>query len=322
MPPKGAQKPKAQAPEPEPAKPKANAPPKTPSPKKKPKPKQEPSLQVLDRDTRAPIAIEVMIEGQSVQAQPTKNGPHGHVLKLEAPGAFALVKTVMFTEGEFEGLQAILLRPAKAFPFLKLPEEVRNRIYKIYFAPGRVIDNPIVIEGRRNSNKEMWAKAYSESSKTRVGLLAVNKEIYKEAVPILYAHNLLFDSTSTLLDFLSQTPAEVKPRLRNITAKHLVKTQSRNCFLNLAPATNITRLHIVAGVASEADPAKAAKTFYGDAYRFLEAVGAKKGDKMGGVDVLSFGKQALVTKDEKKNPKPYDEEMREEFMDTLKSKLK
>ena len=228
----------------------------------------------------------------------------------------------MITEGEFEGLQAVLLRPAKAFPFLKLPEEVRNRIYKIYFAPGRVIDNPIVIEGRRNSNKEMWAKAYSESSKTRVGLLAVNKEIYKEAVPILYAHNLLFDSTSTLLDFLSQTPAEVKPRLRNITAKHLVKTQSRNCFLNLSPATNITRLHIGAGVASEADPAKAAKTFYGDAYRFLEAVGAKKGDKMGGVDVLSFGKQALVTKDEKKNAKPYDEEMREEFMDTLKSKLK
>jgi hypothetical protein len=77
----------------------------------------------------------------------------------------------MFTEGEFEGQQAVIIKPAKAFPFERLPEEVRERIYKVYFAPGGVIGNDIVLEGRRSS-RDVYAKSYSEGSKNRVSQIS------------------------------------------------------------------------------------------------------------------------------------------------------
>jgi len=82
----------------------------------------------------------------------------------------------VIAEGEYEGYQAVLLRPAKAFPFLKLSKEVRARTYGFYFAQKGVVDEAIVIDGKR-ANKEVFAKTFAEGSKHRVGLLTVNKEV-------------------------------------------------------------------------------------------------------------------------------------------------
>ena len=203
---------------------------------------------------------------------------------------------------------------------MRLPEHVRNRIYKYYFAPKGVIDAEIVLEARR-SNKEVYAKLYAEGSKTRVGLLTACKEIYDEAVPTLYDYTLKFETTTTLLDFLSQVPETVRPLLTKLSIKGFVKTTSRNALHHLASAPNVSRLHFDNGVFSEGDPGKAAKSFYQDAYKFLEAVGGRKGNKAAGVDVLSFGRQALTYKDDKKNSVPWSKEMSEEFREILKDKL-
>jgi hypothetical protein len=77
----------------------------------------------------------------------------------------------MFTEGDFEGQQAVIIKPAKAFPFERLDKEIRERIYKVYFAPGGVIGNDIVLEGRRSS-RDVYAKSYSEGSKNRVSQIS------------------------------------------------------------------------------------------------------------------------------------------------------
>ena len=90
----------------------------------------------------------------------------------------------------------------------------------------------------------------------------------------------------------------------------------------LADSRNLTKLRIDTNIFSEGDPAKAAKAFYADAYRFLENIGAAKGDKVAGVDVLEFGKQALQYKDDKKNAKPWSSVMVEEFKELLRNKLK
>lgn len=90
----------------------------------------------------------------------------------------------------------------------------------------------------------------------------------------------------------------------------------------LAEAKNLTRLHIDSGVFGEGDPGKAAKTFYADAYKFLESIGAAKGVKDAGVDVLDFGKTALTYKDEKKHARPWAEALVVEFKDALRQKLK
>lgn len=97
----------------------------------------------------------------------------------------------------------------------------------------------------------------------------------------------------------------------------------------LAEAQNLARLRIESGVycgSEPADPAKAAKTFYADAYKFLEAVGGKgKGEEGGGkdagVDLLEFGRLALVCRDEKKVVKPWDQEKVQEFWECLRERL-
>ncbi|KAK0321100.1 hypothetical protein LTR82_008017 [Friedmanniomyces endolithicus] len=335
MPPKTPKASKAKveaAPEPKPETPKKS----NPTPKK---PKAPIVYNTLDKVVGSPIPIEVVYEGQSDQAKLAKAGIYGHTIKLEAPRAFSLFKTLVIAEGEYEGYQAILLRPAKAFQFLKLSKEVRQRTYGFYFAQKGVVDEAIVIDGKR-ANKEVFAKTFAEGSKHRVGLLAVNKEvtrvlapctyrvtdtrlqIYEEAIQAFYGHTLKLESTSTLLDFLSQIPASVRPRLKSLSIKTYIKTTSRNAMHFLADSRNLTKLRIDTNIFSEGDPAKAAKAFYADAYRFLENIGAAKGDKVAGVDVLEFGKQALQYKDDKKNAKPWSNVMVEEFKVLLRNKLK
>lgn len=130
-------------------------------------------------------------------SQLTKSGAYVHNLKLEAGAAFSLLKTVCLhftpgslrlrlhadisqytiTEGENEGQQVIVLKPARAFPFLKLEPVVRNCVYKFYFAAKGVVNGDVVFEGKRKGGTDIYAKAYAEGNKNRVAMLAVNKEV-------------------------------------------------------------------------------------------------------------------------------------------------
>lgn len=181
---------------------------------------------------------------------------------------------------------------------------------------------PIALDGRRKGTSDIYAKTYADGSKSRVGLLAVNKEIYGETIQMFYAHTIKLESTTTLLDFLGTLGNSIKPFLRSVEIKNYIKTTSRNSMHFLAEAKNIQQLHIDNGVYSEGDPPKAAKMFYQDAYKFLEAVGNAKGDKQAAVDVLSFGKGAFKWKDDKKTEKPWADSLVEEFKEDLKAKLK
>ncbi|KAI6972471.1 hypothetical protein KC355_g11656 [Hortaea werneckii] len=103
----------------------------------------------------------------------------------------------------------------------------------------------------------------------------------------------------------------------------------------LAEAQNLARLRIESGVycgSEPPDPVKAAKAFYADAYKFLKAIagasafkagekGIEGGKKDAGVDLLEFGRLALVCKDEKKVVRPWDLEKVEEFWECLRERL-
>ena len=89
----------------------------------------------------------------------------------------------MLTEGEFEGHQAIVIRPAKPFEFMKLSAEVRNRIYNYYFGSKGVVGEGIVLDGKRSTTKDVYAKTYANSLKHRVGILTVSKEVRFQSDP-------------------------------------------------------------------------------------------------------------------------------------------
>lgn len=205
-----------------------------------------------------------------------------------------------------------------------MPKEARKRIYDFYFAPKGVVNDAIVVEAKRTGkdSKDLYAKNYADGSKNRVALLAVNKEIYEEAVQIFYANRLTFESTTTLVDFLIPITAPVRARLTDVAVNAWVKTTSKNAMVLLAEARNIKSLRIDAGISANGDVPKAVQHFWGEASKFIEAVNATKGDKTAGVDIIKFGPKAFTYKDDKGTQKPWSSEKLEEFKDALKAKVK
>ena len=66
---------------------------------------------------------------------------------------------------------------------MKLPKEVRNRIYKFLFFTKGQGAVPIVIDGKRKYEpKDPFAKSFAEGSKNRVAILRANKEVSKTMV--------------------------------------------------------------------------------------------------------------------------------------------
>ena len=147
-------------------------------------------------------------------------------------------------------------------------------------------------------------------------------QIHAQAISILYSHALKLESTSALLDFLSQLPTPIRTLLRALEIKLWVKTSSRNALHFLADARHLQRVRFETAVFNEGDPVKACKSFYADAYKFLEAIGAAQGDRCAGVDCLEFGRMAMTFKDEKKVAKPWKAELVEEFKENLRAKLR
>lgn len=91
-----------------------------------------------------------------------------------------LLTSVQYTipDGDDKGLQVIVMKPAKAFEFLKLPAEARKIIYDLYFNAKGIAGEPIVLDGKRKTeSKDPYAKSYASGSKCRVALLAVCKEV-------------------------------------------------------------------------------------------------------------------------------------------------
>lgn len=147
-------------------------------------------------------------------------------------------------------------------------------------------------------------------------------QVYNEALGVLYAQPIKFESTQSVSDFMSLVSKDVSPRLRRLEIVNYKTSSSRNAWHFLAECKNLRRLTIHSGVFAEGDPVKAAKIFHADTYKFFAAIGTAKGDKAAGVDLLHFSKGAFTYRDEKKVTKNWSEEMVEEFKDNLKKKLK
>ncbi|KAK4998943.1 hypothetical protein LTR66_001933 [Elasticomyces elasticus] len=278
----------------------------------------------LEADPKDSTPVDVEYEDGTLESKILDDEPgFGHMLKLRGTRAFTLVTTTMLTEGTYSGFQAVIIRPAKAFPFMKLSEEVRVRIYKIILAPKT---GTIVLDCVNSARKAVTAKIYANGDKHRLAILGVSKEIRKAAFPIVYSNCFSFESTSTLLNWLSQVGKDVRSSLVNINVKLYVKSSAHTALHFLAECDKLDRLHFEQGVGVDKTPAKAVKDFYADAYRFLEAMGTAKGDKAAGMKILSFGNglKCFSIKEkvkDKEGQRAWSDAEKEEFLRSLKAKL-
>ncbi|KAH0284544.1 hypothetical protein KCU71_g16255, partial [Aureobasidium melanogenum] len=90
----------------------------------------------------------------------------------------------------------------------------------------------------------------------------------------------------------------------------------------LADCRNLKKITIVGGVGVNSTPEKAAKNFFTESGRLLQAlVYAAHGDKDAALDVITFGKKCFTMKEEV-NMVEWDEENMETFVELITEKLK
>lgn len=147
--------------------------------------------------------------------------------------------------------------------------------------------------------------------------------MYDETQPILYGHHFKVENLGAILIFLTQIGRAAREMLNSLEITNYQKTSAAAAFFMLTECRNLNRLHLSAGVALNCSSEKAAKTFHGEAYAFLESVGSRRNKKDAGLDVLRFGKsvKCFSIKDGSEL-RAWDDDEKDEFVEIVRAKLK
>ncbi|QDS71414.1 hypothetical protein FKW77_003286 [Venturia effusa] len=142
------------------------------------------------------------------------------------------------------------IRDDRPFPFLKLPAELRNRIYDLALTfPKRVtLTSGIRKHSRRQSAYRVLSRDFMQDRGVlNPSILRVNKQIYHEAMPVFYNQPLEFVDAVALYSFLAQIGQDAIPLIRQIRIERvsILKEQTTHpAFTILAYATNLEALSI------------------------------------------------------------------------------
>ncbi|KIW06448.1 uncharacterized protein PV09_02892 [Verruconis gallopava] len=216
----------------------------------------------------------------------------------------------------------------KVFPFMRLPAELRNKIYEYALSD----KDPIYVSSRTKGYRR-WAQRCTEteispqfvSRWTRYrhrqdgenknedpsdrralvpNLLAVSKTIHDEAGSFLYGQRIVIADNYALMAFLLQIgPTHVR-MLRDLTiiewcGGRAHKSINFPAIAMLAPATDLRRLNISCSVGyfssyswgtgkKQEIAHRVARKIFRDCYPFLQAYGTAKRDMTAAVNVIEI----------------------------------
>lgn len=118
--------------------------------------------------------IDVSYENDTMLAVSANAGNYSQHVRFRAPQPFSLVKSVLFTQGDYAGFQAIILAPAKPFRFMELPDAIRKKVYQEYLVPTNNEKGIIAFCATPDGVK---AKLYGQEAMNRLALLEVNRQV-------------------------------------------------------------------------------------------------------------------------------------------------
>jgi len=224
-----------------------------------------------------------------------------HLIKLRSDRPFNLVKTVgshsaidkkdtltasqvLLREGEHAGHVAVLLRQSKPFPYMKLPPHIRAKIISEVVTDE---SGEIKMVLRQGGNKIAFAPEFSK--RNRLALLRTCKDVYSEALPILYAQQFHFPGTQVIASFLLQIGAN-RRFIKFIRSDTYNSQSARTVFHLLQEATDFKRISF-AHVSSNEQPKTAIKNIFNDTQTWL--LGVDPHNPYAGIDILCFDHAAF-----------------------------
>lgn len=158
-------------------------------------------------------------------------------------------------------------------------------------------------------------------------LLAVNKQVHREACDILYSNELVFADPTALYAFLLNigrggSVLRIKTmRLKGWGYGRTSKAYNNSCFTVLREAENLEKFHLDCSVGWCRQPKNAAQQIYRDAHGWLEDVARVKGKFDAALDILEVSSESLG-RDHWNAPQDQSEEQRRDaFKDELRRNL-
>ncbi|KAF2224961.1 hypothetical protein BDZ85DRAFT_317579 [Elsinoe ampelina] len=266
-------------------------------------------------DTLSGLTIHSQSESRISPIEKT-SGMFEHLLKLESPRSFTYQTTTNNENGDI----MIRFSASKAFPLMKLPTDIRKRIFKHVMMPENNPKAKIVVNSTTTGVK---STNFAEKMKHRVGLLTVNKKIYEETLPLIYGNHIKFDDNRAVSTFMNRIGL-IAPNHMSFIEIMTYKKDSGNALSALARCPELKRIHISTGVGVGASPSKAAKGFHAENSFFYETVGQRAGDKFRGMDLVRFGlsEKCFSVKEGDGTKRRYTDAEREEFRECMERLLK
>ncbi|KAK4561357.1 hypothetical protein LTR86_004674 [Recurvomyces mirabilis] len=209
----------------------------------------------------------------------------------------------------------------KPFRFLDLPAELRDQIYELALvdphgisllsktkAYRRTVTRGHIIgeddrgywygrsrRGYRPAIQNEENGTDREPMPTLIpALLAVNKQIYAEAVGYLYQQRFVIEDTYALHDFVAGLGSH-RTQLDNVTirgwgrGRGAHKSMNFTGFTLLASCTNLKSITLDCNIGGWRNPKGLARQIYRDGVYFFEGFGLANGAKDAGVNVLNLG---------------------------------
>ncbi|CAD6572792.1 MAG: hypothetical protein ASARMPREDX12_005448 [Alectoria sarmentosa] len=233
----------------------------------------------------------------------------------------------------------------KIFPFTSLPAELKNQIYALSLTDPNGIFlvsktkryrrsvqrssdavNPDGYSRRRRGFRfQMQLSPPSNTSAVSLpvlnhNILLLNRAIYDETQPVLYAGNTFsLEDTTALHAFLATIGCKNRATLTDLTIKGWGYTKAHKAlnhpaFTMLTGAVNLSRLHLDCQIAW-GGPKRVAKQFYRDGFHWLEAVGAARGKFDAAIELIEIPERNL-------NGYGYDDLSPEEKLEEFRTELR
>ncbi|KAE9972860.1 hypothetical protein BLS_008329 [Venturia inaequalis] len=197
-----------------------------------------------------------------------------------------------------------LVTAPQSFPFLKLPAELRNRIYSLALVP----DDPIQLTKTIQKNRRHVATRTKRSTlQQRIShnILRTCKQVYYEAAPVLYGQPMEFSDPyghgqTALVCFLSQIGKHGARMLQTIVLDTVkvgkVSAFTHPVFTLLIDAINLKELRINRLYEGnhrsnfpDANVGKLVQLFFPVAQIWIEQMGRSRADGKDWKEVLSLG---------------------------------
>ena len=177
---------------------------------------------------------------------------------------------------------------------MRLPAELRNQIYDL-----ALTDPGVISLGSKIKRHRRTVRRLGPGDSLVPKILRLNRAIYAEAQPILYANNTFaVEDTKAMHAFLANIGPKNRANITELTVRDWGYTRGYKSLRHpaltmLVDAVNLTRLHLDCQILYNAEPKKIAKHLYQDGFHWLEAVGVGKGRFDAAVDIVEIPDRRL-----------------------------